>query len=165
MSGALQIVPLAEQDIEPCAVLIATSEPWTRYGIDAAAAHALWTQALETGATVAVAREVAREGRTTCGFAWYIARGAFGLSGYLKLLGVSRAARGRGVGAALLAHTEQRALADGQADLFLLVSDFNLAAQRFYAAHGYHHVGAVVDYVCPGIGELIYRKRLREGEQ
>ena len=161
MSWELRIVPLAEQDIEPCAALMATSEPWTRYGIDAAAAHALWTQALETGATVAVARE----GRTTCGFAWYIARGTFGLSGYLKLLGVSRAARGRGVGAALLAHTEQRALADGQTDLFLLVSDFNLPAQRFYAAHGYHHVGAVADYVCPGIGELIYRKRLREGEQ
>ena len=161
MGWELRIVPLAEQDIEPCAALMATSEPWTRYGIDAAAAHALWTQALETGATVAVARE----GRTTRGFAWYIARGAFGLSGYLKLLGVSRAARGRGVGAALLAHTEQRALADGQTDLFLLVSDFNLPAQRFYAAHGYHHVGAVADYVCPGIGELIYRKRLREGEQ
>ena len=161
MSWELQIVPLAEQDIEPCAVLMATSEPWTRYGVDAAAAHALWTQALETGATVAVARE----GQTTCGFAWYIARGAFGLSGYLKLLGVSRAARGRGVGAALLAYTEQRALADGQADLFLLVSDFNRPAQRFYAAHGYHYIGAVADYVCPGIGEFIYRKRLHEGEQ
>ena len=161
MSWELQIVPLAEQDIEPCAVLMATSEPWTCYGVDAAAAHALWTQALETGATVAVARE----GQTTRGFAWYIARGAFGLSGYLKLLGVSRAARGRGVGTALLAYTEQRALADGQADLFLLVSDFNRPAQRFYAAHGYHHVGAVADYVCPGIGELIYRKRLHEGEQ
>ena len=161
MSWELRIVPLAEQDIEPCATLMATSEPWTRYGIDAAAAQALWTQALETGATVAVARE----GQATRGFAWYIARGAFGLSGYLKLLGVSRAARGRGVGAALLAHTEQRALADGQTDLFLLVSDFNRPAQRFYTAHGYHHVGAVADYVCPGIGELIYRKRLREGEQ
>ena len=50
-------------------------------------------------------------------------------------------------------------------DIFLLVSDVNLAAQRFYAAHGYHHVGTVADNVCPGIGELIYRKRLREGEQ
>jgi hypothetical protein len=50
-------------------------------------------------------------------------------------------------------------------DIFLLVSDFNLAGQRFYAAHGYHQVGTVVDDVCLGIGELIYRKRLREGEQ
>ena len=65
----------------------------------------------------------------------------------------------------MLQQLEQRALADGQADLFLLVSDFNRPAQRFYAAHGYHHIGAVADYVCPGIGRLIYRKRLREGEQ
>ena len=54
------------------------------------------------------------------------------------------------------------ARADGQDDLFLLVSDFNLPAQRFYAANGYHQVGAIAGYVCPGIGELIYRKRLRE---
>src|SRR2546423_13535771 len=101
MSGEPRIVPLAEQDIEPCAALMATSEPWTRYGIDAAAAQALWTQALETGATVAVARE----GQATRGFAWYIARGAFGLRGFLQLPGVSRAARGRGGGAALPAHT------------------------------------------------------------
>ena len=50
-------------------------------------------------------------------------------------------------------------------DMFLLVSNFYLAGQCFYAAHGYHHVGTVANYVCPGIGELIYRKRLREGEQ
>lgn len=158
MDAKLKIVPLAERDVEPCAALMASGEPWTRYGIDAAAARALWRQALESGAEVAVARQ----GETTLGFAWYIVRGAFGLSGYLKLLGVSAEARGRGIGAALLAHTEGRARADGQADLFLLVSDFNRPAQRFYAAHGYQQVGAIAGYVHPGIGELIYRKRLHK---
>jgi len=152
------IAPLAERDLPGCAALMAGSEPWTRYGIDDRAARALWANALSERAEVVVARQ----GEITCGFAWYISRGAFGLSGYLKLLGVSREARGRGVGRALLAHTERRALADGQDDLFLLVSDFNLAAQRFYQAHGYQEIGAVADYVCPGIAELIYRKRLRE---
>jgi len=42
----------------------------------------------------------------------------------------------------------------------LLVSDLNAPAQHFYQAHGYHEVGALTDYVCPGITELIYRKRL-----
>ncbi len=157
MDEKLEIVPLTERDVEPCAALMAQSEPWTRYGIDGASARALWQQALESGATVAVARQ----DETTLGFAWYIAHGAFGLSGYLKLLGVSSEARGRGVGAALLTHTEERARADGQDDLFLLVSAFNQPAQRFYAAHGYRQVGAIDDYVCPGITELIYRKRLR----
>jgi ribosomal protein S18 acetylase RimI-like enzyme len=161
MGEEVRIVPLAERDIEPCAALMASSEPWTRYGIELGDALRMWRQALDTSATV----EVARHGPMTCGFAWYIARGAFGLSGYLKLLGVSREVRGRGIGGALLAHVERRALADGQDDMFLLVSDFNLPAQRFYAAHGYHQVGAIAGYVCPGIGELIYRKRLRESLQ
>lgn len=158
MGRELQIVPLAERDIEPCAALMAGSEPWTRYGIDVTAARTLWRHAMETQATV----DVARRDDVACGFVWYIARGAFGLSGYVKLLGVSQEARGQGLGTALLVHAERRALADGQDDLFLLVSDFNLPAQHFYEAHGYHHVGAIADYVCADIGELIYRKRLRE---
>jgi hypothetical protein len=136
---AVQIAPLAAQDIDSCAALMASSEPWTRYGITGAGAHALWAQALAEGATA----WVARHDETACGFAWYIARGAFGLSGYLKLLSVSAAVR-------------------GQDDLFLLVSHFNLAAQRFYEAHGYRRLGAIADYVRPGVTELIYHKRLSE---
>lgn len=158
MSQDVRIEQMVESDIEPCAALMAGSEPWTRYGIGYEEARRVWQQAMATRATV----EVARLGRATRGFAWYIARGAFGLSGYLKLLGVSREARGRGIGGALLGHVERRALADGQDDLFLLVSDFNLPAQRFYIAHGYRQVGILADYVCPGIAELIYRKPLRE---
>jgi len=41
-----------------------------------------------------------------------------------------------------------------------LCSDFNTDAQRYYEKHGYSRVGAIPDYVVPGITELIYRKRL-----
>jgi ribosomal protein S18 acetylase RimI-like enzyme len=153
----LRIAPLAEQDIIPCGTLMTTSEPWTRYGITTDAAVALWRRALADGASVSVAR---LDGRTA-GFAWYIAGAGFGLSGYLKLLGVAADARGCGVGSALLDHVEGRTLADGQRDLILLVSDFNMAAQHFYRRHGYRREGMLRDYVVPGIAELIYRKRLR----
>jgi ribosomal protein S18 acetylase RimI-like enzyme len=152
----LCIAPLAKQDIVPCATLMAASEPWTRYGITLDAAVALWQRALAEAALVSVARV----GTQTAGFAWYIAGGGFGLSGYLKLLGVAATARGQGVGSALLDHVEQQALQDGQRDLLLLVSDFNQAAQRFYQRHGYRHEGTLQDYVVPGVAELIYRKRL-----
>lgn len=156
----LHITPLVWRDTARLAALMAVSEPWTRYGVTVEAARALWEGALGDGASVSVARL----GEDAAGFAWYIPRAGFGLSGYLKLLGVAPEARGHGVGAALLAHTEQRTIADGQDDLILLVSAFNEAAQRFYRRYGYREVGRLEGYVAPDIDELIYRKRLhREG--
>jgi len=157
MESPLSIVPLAERDVLPCATLMAASEPWTSYGITTEGAELLWRRALSEDAAVSVARLETR----TVGFAWYIAGGGFGLSGYLKLLGVAADARGHGVGSALLRHVEGLTLADGQRDLILLVSDFNQAAQHFYLKHGYSYEGKLPDYVVPGIAELLYRKRLR----
>jgi len=151
-----RMTPLSEKDIDMCARLMATSEPWSRYGLSFDAARALWRGALQHDADVVVAHQ----NDLVRGFAWCVTHGGFSLSGYLKLLGVSQEARGRGIGGALPAYVERRAVAEGQHDLLLLVSDFNAPAQHFYQAHGYQEVGALTDYVCPGITELIYRKRL-----
>jgi ribosomal protein S18 acetylase RimI-like enzyme len=74
------------------------------------------------------------------------------------LIGVRPELRGQGIGAALMAHAEA-AMFSHVADVFLLVSDFNVAARRFYERLGYVRVGALADYVVPGVTELIYRKR------
>jgi [ribosomal protein S18]-alanine N-acetyltransferase len=153
---AVRITRLVPPDVPSLAALIATSEPWTRYGITLEAAGALWERALYEDAAVSVARR----GVDAVGFTWYIPHAGFGLSGYLKLLGVAREARGQGIGAALLSHVEQQTLADGQNDLILLVSAFNQAAQRFYYRQGYREIGRLASYVAPGIDELIFRKRL-----
>ncbi|MHB8420501.1 MAG: GNAT family N-acetyltransferase, partial [Myxococcales bacterium] len=87
------------------------------------------------------------------GLAWVLRRGTFGRSPYLKLLAVAEGSRGQGVGAALLAAAE--AVGGG---LTLLVSDFNTAAQAFYRRQGYAQVGALPDFVLPGVTELILRK-------
>jgi ribosomal protein S18 acetylase RimI-like enzyme len=155
---APQIAPLTDNDIPPCTELMISSEPWIRYGVTAESATALWSRALHERAEVCVARLRTR----TVGFAWYVRNAGFGLSGYLKLLGVDPETRGQGVGAALLQHTERQTLADNQTDLLLLVSDFNLDAQRFYRRQGYQQVGALMDYVVPGIAELIFHKRLHQ---
>ena len=57
-----------------------------------------------------------------------------------------------------MAHAEGVLFAQ-TADIFLLVSDFNAAAQAFYRRLGYEQVGAIPGYVVPGISELIFRKR------
>ncbi len=64
-----------------------------------------------------------------------------------------------GIGSALLTEVERRS-AEVASDLFLLVSDFNEAAQRFYQRHGFEQIGEVSGYVLPDVTELIFRKRL-----
>jgi len=96
---------------------------------------------------------------SACGFAWAIPNGAFGRSPYLRLIGVRADLTRHGIGAALLTEVESMA-AEKSNDLFLLVSDFNEAAQRFYLRQNYTQIGAIPNYVVPGVAELIFRKRL-----
>jgi putative acetyltransferase len=70
------------------------------------------------------------------------------LDGYgeVKSLFVSPAARGRGVGAALLGALEQRARAFGLPLLRLETGDTLDEAHRLYARHGYNPCGPFGDY-------------------
>ncbi len=124
---------------------------WQRYGITEASASAQFAGALERGDLVLVEASL-------CGFAWCLNGGAFGRSDYLRLIGVRADCAGRGIGAALLTEVEARA---ESRDLFLLVSDFNEGAQRFYRHMGYEQIGAIPGYVLADVSELIFRKRLR----
>ncbi len=102
----------------------------------------------------------AEVGERLVGFCWFLHHGTLGMGGYLKLIAVLDGAQGRGAGAALLAAYEgevSRSASHG----FLLVSDFNTPAQRFYERHGWSRVGAIPRLVLPDVDELVYWKRLR----
>jgi ribosomal protein S18 acetylase RimI-like enzyme len=75
------------------------------------------------------------------------------------MIAVAPDRRSGGLGARLLAAFETIAVQEG-GDAFLLVSDFNTDAQRFYGRHGYVEVGRVPGYVLPGVAELLMWKRL-----
>lgn len=72
---------------------------------------------------------------------------------------VDPARRGRGVGAALLAHAEREAIARGCVAMRLEVRGDNHAAQRLYAARGYEVVGSTDDFYEDGSAALRLRKR------
>lgn len=128
---------------------------WQRYGLTTEKAESRFAAGMARGDWL-----ISADGETAaCGFAWAIPQGAFGRSPYLRLIGVRADAAGSGIGAALLGEIERRS-AEIASDLFLLVSDFNDAAQRFYKRHGFEQVGAVSGYVLPNVTELIFRKRL-----
>jgi GNAT superfamily N-acetyltransferase len=95
-----------------------------------------------------------------CGFAWVMPKGVFGRSPYMRLIGVNPEVQRWGIGASLLNAAEK--LAENVSnDMFLLVSDFNTDARRFYRKHGYTQIGAVESYVIPSVTELIFRKQLK----
>ncbi len=142
-------------DISECARWIADTPLWKRYGVTAESIAARLGKGLDKGATIFVA-EAAGE---VLGFLWFVERGAFNRSGYVQLVGVRPGARGQGIGRTLMEYAEAQS-AKLARDMFLLVSDFNTDAQRFYEGLGYRQVGRLDDYVLPGIAELVYRKRL-----
>ncbi len=150
------IRPMCPDDIEACATMIASTMPWQRYGITTKIATARLEAALRGDTTVLVAED---GGGIALGFVWLVRRGAFDLSGYIRWIVVAASLRSSGVGRQLLAAAEE-SIRQTSRDIFLLCSDFNVEAQRFYERHGYSRVGVLSDYVLPGVAELIYRKRL-----
>jgi ribosomal protein S18 acetylase RimI-like enzyme len=151
------IRPLAPVDIDPLAAALADLPLLQRYRRGAAALAGDLRAALARGDGLLVWDEGAGA-RALC---WYSASGTFGpLGGYLRLIAVTPGTTGQGIGAALLEAFE-RGVVVASRHAFLLVSDFNEGAQRFYERHGYTRLGAVPGAVLADVDEVIYWKRLR----
>jgi GNAT superfamily N-acetyltransferase len=127
-----------------------------RYGRDAARIEADLVAALARGDGLLLAEAQGRP----AGLAWFLRAGTFAMGGYLKLMAVLPEAQARGTGQALLEAFEAEVAAQSP-HAFLLCSDFNLAAQRFYERHGWAKVGALPGLVLADVAELVYWKRLR----
>ena len=130
---------------------------WQRYGITVEGIAAQFKRALQGDDRLFAL--FLDDDPTPCGFAWCIPDGAFNRSAYLRLIGVHPEYYGHGAGSSLLQRVEADSL-DYSDELFLLVSDFNTDAQRFYQQHGYRQIGTIDGYVQPDITELIYFKKL-----
>ncbi|CAN5907802.1 hypothetical protein BH24DEI2_BH24DEI2_15600 [soil metagenome] len=134
MQGVV-IRPMLFNDVDGVVEWLVQVPLWQRYGLSEAGMSETFKRALKRGEWLIVAEvksaKHASGSKYPCGFAWCQASAAFGQSGYLRLLGVEAAFSGQGVGAQLLGEAE-RFVAAASNDLFLLVADFNTAAQRFY---------------------------------
>ncbi|HEY1016544.1 MAG TPA: GNAT family N-acetyltransferase [Herpetosiphonaceae bacterium] len=80
----------------------------------------------------------------------------------LRLLAVAPAARGRGVGAALLEECVRRARADGEAYLGLHTEDMMAVAQQMYQRRGFARVPEKDFEPAPGVHVKGYRLPLDE---
>lgn len=150
------IRPLAAADLSALAAGLAELPLLRRYGRSAAKLEATLDAALARGEGLLVAEER----RAPAGLAWFLTSGTLALGGYLRLLAVLGPFQGRGLGAALLAAYEAET-ARTSAHAFLLTSESNPGAQRFYERLGYRRVGLLPSLVVQGEDEALYWKRLR----
>jgi ribosomal-protein-alanine N-acetyltransferase len=147
---AITIERAEESDHEWCARLMAGSEPWITL-----------RRALEQSRTAHCPPGgelfVAREGGQPVGFILIHPYGFAG-SPYITSVAVAADARGKGIGAQLLAFAEKHVA--GRRFVFLCVSSFNHRAQELYYRLGYEQVGEIPNYVIEGHSELLLCKKL-----
>ncbi len=153
----MTIRPLERRDLPGLCADLARLPLLQRYGRDAARLRADLEAALARGDGLLVA-EAAPE--RVLGLAWFLAAGTLGMGGYLRLIALAPEATGSGAGARLLQAFESE-VARQSRHAFLLVSDFNQAAQRFYERHGYRRAGALPGLVLLDVAEILYWKVLR----
>ncbi len=82
--------------------------------------------------------------------------------GYVHALAVFEEGHGKGVGSQLLRAAENQTLRSGIHKMYLMVSDFNKAAQGFYAMQRYRRIASMEDCLQPGNTEHLMQKRLRD---
>jgi GNAT superfamily N-acetyltransferase len=152
----MKIRPLSRPELPALAASLATVPLMVRYGNDGARL----TRALEGALDRGEALLVAEEDGALRGLAWFLPSGTLGLGGYLRLIALVPGSEGRGTGLALLRAFEAE-VARVSRHAFLLVSDFNAGAIRFYEREGYLRVGPLPGLVLPDVAELMYWKRLR----
>jgi GNAT superfamily N-acetyltransferase len=151
----VRIRPLDVSEVAALADGLARVPLMVRYGRDAGALARALDGALARGEGLLVAEEGAIRG-----LAWFLRSGTLALGGYLKLIAVLPGGTGKGTGAALLRAFEEET-ARVSAHAFLLGSDFNEGALRFYEREGYVRVGPLPGLVLPDVAEVLYWKRLR----
>lgn len=137
-------------DLEWCAHLMSTSDPWLTLG-----------RGYETCLARCRGSEfivlMARQGEERLGFLLLHPTGVAG-SPYIAAIAASEAARGQGVGSALLDAAER--WIPSSRHIFLCVSSFNLRARKLYERRGYVQAGEFPDYVIDGASEILMHKRL-----
>ena len=137
-------------DVEACARIMATSEPWI-------------TLQRTFEALVPVVGDVQKEVhlvRDAAGVAAFIILDMRGpMAGYIQTIAVRADRRGSGLGAAILSAVESLVYRRSP-NVFLCVSSFNARAQAFYARLGYERIGLWRDYVIAGSDEILMRKTI-----
>lgn len=151
----LVIRPLILNDLTPVYDWIEANPLFAKYGMNREKLHPFLSKAISDPESAVIGAYDVHEDALR-GFAWFMKKGAFGRSGYLRLIAVDPEAKNSGIGRALMNNLEANFLTPN--GLFLLATHTNIEAHQFYTRLGYRRVGEILDYVMPGLDEIIFYK-------
>ena len=153
----LSIVKGGLQHLTACAEALTDSEIGAVYFSPKERALAFLREGLTKGEVY-----VALDSNDDClGYLWFTLDGAFSRFPYLRNIAIKKEHRGKGIGKQLLSFFEEKGF-NATTRVFLLVSNFNTKAQKFYQEMGYQEVGRIPDLVRQGVTEHIMMKRKKE---
>lgn len=151
--GIVVVTPLSAAEGDRLGAVFAAIDPWAAYRYPAAALSS-FLAASEPAAPrlqLSLGGEVA--GAAVIRTRWL--RGP-----YLQFLAVVPGLQGRGIGSAVLAWMEREARMALERNLWVVASEINPRAVRFYERHGFAPTARLDDLVCDGRTEILMRKRL-----
>lgn len=145
--------PITTGDAERLSGRIVAMDPWATYGYPASALLRMLA-ATEPGAPrFAFYRDGSVVGASVIRTAWL--RGP-----YLQFLALLPEAQGRGIGEAFLSWMEREARAAEERNLWVVASQINTGAIRFYERHGFRRVADLDELAYDSRTEFLFRKRL-----
>ena len=139
-----------QSDVEACARFMADSDPWKTLGASYERAQKVLRDSTREVYVAHIDGEPA-------GFVTILMQGA--ITGYIQSICIHPQWRNKGIGKQLIEFAEERIFRDSP-NVFLFVSSFNPAAQRFYKRLGYETIGEVKDYIIAGHSEILMRKTI-----
>lgn len=152
MSVSIQKMKIS--DVEKCSKIICESILGQKYGYKDEKIKNMMIDLIEKEENIYTA--IVDE--DVVGLVWYDLKGAFSISPYLRLIIVDKKSKGMKVGTSLIDFYEEQCRKTNK-QYFLLVSDFNVEAIKFYEKRGYEKIGLIPSFVKKEINEIIMIKR------
>lgn len=149
----LTLVPFPAEEADALATAVAAIDPWATYGYPAASIASYLAGDDRSGVRLLLQVDGESAGVVALQPDW--------LHGpYLRVLAILPPFQGRGIGSAILDWIESEARNANERNLWVVASQINAGAIRFYQRHGFAQAAQLDDLAYDDRIEILMRKRL-----
>jgi len=148
----IRIIKGSLEYLADCEKALLSSELDERYFHEEGSARKAITEGLKQGNIFVVL-----QAKECIGFMWCILNGAFHSFHYLHIIALKENYRGRSVGGKMMDYLHGMVFKNSD-KIFLVATDFNPDANKFYEKMGYRQVGEIPSLYRSGITEYLMMK-------